>query len=217
MANKNYLPAEGRKPDTGAIYREEWRFFRKRLLKFFAISAALYFFSALAGYVIFLLNPDFAISSYDMIRANFERRGFLGIEGRLSLFALILSNNIIASLVSIASGIMPFVFLPGWIIVSNGFLLGLVEAVLVLKKAGVYVSVFSILPHGLLELPALFYSGALGIYLSVVISKRILGVRSAEGVAEAFSLVARHFVFVVFPLLVAAAFIEAFVTYAIVR
>lgn len=197
-------------------YLNEWRNFKENLSNFFVILTALYFLSAFTGYALSFQNPQFAHSSFESIKASFESRGFFETKDNFSLFFLIIINNIAASFICVFFGIIPFLFLPALIIVSNGFLLGIIGGVLALKKTSLFIMLISVLPHGLFELPTLFYGGSLGLYLTLAVSKKILG-KPGPSVKKTFCDTVRSFLFVILPLLIIAAFMEAFVTYAIIK
>ena len=91
-------------------------------------------------------------------------------------------------------------------------------------------SVFStfliyIAPHGIFELPALFYSVCMGFYLSLTITKKLLAIgpsspgelflleqekKKKESVFDTVRGIVRTWIGVVIPLLLIAALIEAF-------
>ena len=137
-------------------------------------------------------------------------------DGSLSLIRIFL-NNIFASALSIGLGLAPFLFLPAFSILSNTMLIG---AVLGLSAASSAVPVIKmvavgLLPHGIFELPALFLSMAMGLYLCRLLTLKILGKAREEKILENLNALAKTFVLVVLPLLAAAAAVECFVTPAL--
>jgi len=79
-----------------------------------------------------------------------------------SFTALVWTNNARIAALCVATGISAFI--PAYILFQNSLQLGLVTAVMHLQDAaGVYYSL--ILPHGLLELSAVFVAGGAGIRL----------------------------------------------------
>jgi stage II sporulation protein M len=190
-------------------------FFRKSLAGIFLFLTVLFFLSALAGFFFSLKNPDIAARIFESVRASYESKGLFDVSSNFSLFLLIFYNNIVAALLSLAAGIIPFLFLSAIPVAVNGFSLGLIVAVVFGEGKGILMTVISLLPHGIVELPIFFYAASLGIYLALGISKKIAG--RPISLKEVFKDVSRSFVLIVFPLLLLAAFIEAFVTYAIVK
>lgn len=134
-------------------------------------------------------------------------------QGHLSLLRLFL-NNVFASALSIGLGLVPFLFLPAFSILSNTMLIG---AVLGLSAASATVPVIKmvaagLLPHGIFELPALFLSMAMGLYLCRLVTLKLLGKEREEKILENLNALAKIFVLTVLPLLAAAAAVECFVT-----
>ena len=92
-------------------------------------------------------------------------------------------------------------------LVFNGFIVGVVGGI----AADPMVTAALIVPHALLEVPALAISGALGLYLGVVGWRRARGRIDDEAVGEEIERAFWVLVGLAF-VLIAAAFIEAFIT-----
>jgi len=118
-------------------------------------------------------------------------------------------KTLAAILLGLAIGIVPALFL-----VVNGAALG---AVLFLSShsRGVLPSLLSILPHGVIELAAVFLGTAIGLMLGDFVLKRLLRKSDAKIRVE-LGRAMRFFSLVIIPMLVVAALIEAFVTTAII-
>lgn len=196
-------------------YSQEKGFFLRSLARTFVFLLLLFALSAYAGFAASHKDPEAARNFFELIRQNLEQKGFFNATGNLELFALIFFNNTFASVVTVAAGIIPFIFLSAVSILGNGFMLGVVWAVSSFEGKRAADMILAILPHGIVELPALFYAGSLGIYLTLTVSKKLLG--RDVSVKRGFADIARSFVLVVVPLLLLAAFLEAFVTYVIVK
>jgi stage II sporulation protein M len=164
----------------------------------------------------------------------------INLQGSPLVLALTLFyHNIRASVVAVAAGVVPFLFLPILDPLLNGGVLGLLVSVT--KHQGLDVPrliLTKILPHGVFELTAVLYSTSLGLYLSAGLGRKAVAAwRKKRGqpqgqpppapnptnfletyparAAEPESLarnVVRSFVLVVLPLLLIAAFIEGFIT-----
>jgi len=93
----------------------------------------------------------------------------------------------------------------------NGLLVGVVTELVRAQQGALYI-VAALVPHGVFEIPAVLISGGLGFLLARAIISEWHGLGDAA--AEARSL-ARIFLRVVFPLLLVAAVVEAFITPAI--
>jgi len=90
-------------------------------------------------------------------------------------------------------------------------LIGMVTELVRAQQGALYV-VAALVPHGVFEIPAVLISGGLGFLLARALISEWHGLWDAA--AEARSL-ARIFIRVVFPLLLVAAVVEAFITPAI--
>jgi stage II sporulation protein M len=73
----------------------------------------------------------------------------------------------------------------------------------------------SIVPHGILELSAVFLGTATGLLLGNVVLKRILRKSDAQ-LRPALSRALRFYAIVILPMLLVAAMIEAFITTVII-
>ena len=122
-----------------------------------------------------------------------------------TLFFLILFNNVMASILILVSGVFIGI-VPILAIASNGFILGvfyrLTAEVTGYSKAGLMV-----LPHGIFEIPALLIAASYGLWLGVMVYRRM---RGKESTPLGFHIghASRQYLAVVFPLLVVAAAIE---------
>jgi len=120
-------------------------------------------------------------------------------------------NNVIKTLLVIVLGtlwgLVPVVFLA-----VNGYALGLV-LYLSIKSRGVWVSLLAVVPHGLFELPGVLLGASIGLMLGVRACKRMFGKTETTALGELKRALGFFFVVIV-PLLLVAAFVEAFITTA---
>ncbi len=132
---------------------------------------------------------------------------------KAQLAAAIFLNNSVKTLAAIllglAVGIVPALFL-----VVNGVVLGVVFFLSSYSR-GVWLSLLSILPHGIIELTGVFLGTAIGLLLGNVVLKRMLRRSDAE-IRPALSRALRFYAIVIVPMLLVAAMIEAFITTVIV-
>ncbi len=132
-----------------------------------------------------------------------EGLGFLG------LMQFIFVNNIGVSFAGIFFGVF-FCIFPFLVAAGNGYMLGYVIK-LVIGKLGIAEGVGSlwrILPHGIFEIPAIIISLGIGIKLGVSLFSS-LNKGSFKSLWSDLGDSARIFIFIVLPLLVIAAIIEA--------
>ena len=232
-------PAAPRTPGLlKRLYREERDAWREHYRKYFKYAARALGAGFVAGFVYFTLRPDQEKKALEfVIRALKD----IELQGSPLVLALTLFyHNSRASVVAVAAGIVPFLFLPILDPLLNGGVLGLLVSVT--KHQGLDVPrlvLTKILPHGVFELTSVLYATSLGLYLSAGMGKKavaawnkrtnkppagppavadptnFLGSYPDRAAAEPDSLarnVFRSFVLVVLPLLLIAAFIEGFIT-----
>lgn len=131
-------------------------------------------------------------------------------NGALSVPRLIL-QNVRASSLMVVSGLLPFLFLPILFLLSNTTLIGAVVAVAMKKASLAAIVLGGLMPHGILELPALFICLAMGAYICVVLSNKIVRHKTPPIKDVLFNCI-KTYVFVVIPLLIGAGIIETYLT-----
>ena len=169
---------------------------------------------------ILILSSIFAVSfivgtlAPDSVRNDVTKafqliaESYRGIAGG-TLFFFILFNNVMASILILVSGVL-FGLVPILAIGSNGFILGMFYRHTAegtgYSKAGLMV-----LPHGIFEIPALLIAASYGLWLGVMVIRRVQG---KEGFPLRYHIgyASRQYLAVVFPLLIVAAAIETALT-----
>jgi stage II sporulation protein M len=137
---------------------------------------------------------------------------FTGLPRPLLAVAIFLNNatkTLLVLILGIIGGVLPICFL-----LLNGYALGFV-LYLSIQSKGLGPSLLAIVPHGMFELPAVLLGASIGIFLGVRAIRRLFGkfeppLRNDVGRGLSF------FWSIILPLLLFAAFIEAFVTSALV-
>jgi stage II sporulation protein M len=220
------------------LYQEElkaWRIHYRRYFKYAARALGLGF---VAGFLYFMIWPAREMKALAFVVKSLED---IPLEASPLVLSLTLFyHNARASVIAVAAGAVPFLFLPILDPLINGGALGLICSVS--KHQGLNVPLLvltQILPHGVFELAAALYATSVGLYLSMGLGKAAVAKwrrrkgHRAEGdrpvsvspdfpqnipervSGEPGSLVrnvVRSFVLVVLPLLLVAAFIEGFIT-----
>ena len=189
--------------DQRRAYLRELRPFLLASLIFFAVGLA--FGVAVANRV-----PGLADHFGDSITGFLQT--FRGLPKPQLAVAIFLNNSVktlAAILLGLAIGIVPALFL-----VVNGVVLGVVFY-LSTHSRGVWPSLLAILPHGVIELAAVFLGTAIGLMLGDLVLKRLLR-KSTANIRPALGRALRFFALVIVPMLLLAALIEAFVTTALV-
>jgi stage II sporulation protein M len=129
------------------------------------------------------------------------------------LAGAIFLNNAVKTILAILLGtVMGFV--PGIFLLANGVALGIAFS-LSIQTRGAWLSILAILPHGVIELPAVFLGTSIGLLLGMHTIKRLRG-RSETAMPGELSRAMRFYCTVIAPLLLLAALVEAFITAAIV-
>ena len=100
-----------------------------------------------------------------------------------------------------------------FILLTNGLIIGSIVELVREQQGTVFVFV-AILPHGIFEIPAFLLSGALGLLLAKSLYDEWNGAGDAAVEAAHHGL---KFITYVIPLVILAAFVEAFITPEIIR
>jgi stage II sporulation protein M len=122
-------------------------------------------------------------------------------------------NNAFKTLLAIFLGIFAGV-VPAFFLLANGCAIGIVFYLSV-QSRGVWASLLAIVPHGLFELPAVLLGTSIGLLLGVHATKRIFG-KTETTLGAQLGRALKFFLVVIVPILLLAAFIEAFITAALV-
>ena len=215
--------------------REAWRRYYRRYFKYAARALGLGF---VAGFLYFMLWPAQEKKALALVVQALKD---IPLEASPPVLALtLLYHNARASVIAVAAGVVPFLFLPILDPFLNGGVIGLLVSIARHQRLDVPRLVLTqILPHGVFELAAVLYATSLGLYLSAGMGKkavaawrvrqrpprgRIAADAGQENQPEAgpgaggagprrpLRDVVRSFVLVVLPLLAIAAFVEAFIT-----
>ena len=188
---------------------EEIRAYFKRLRPYFLTSLVLFSVGFILGVVASARFPEltagFATSLGGFVKL------FHGLS-KLQLAVAIFVNNAVKTLAAILLGSL-FGLLPVFFLLVNGAALGLVITGSV-RTRGIGRSMMSILPHGILELPAVFLGTAIGLLIGVAVTKKLFRRSEVNIGAEIYSAL-RFFSVIIVPILIVAAILEAYVTSAL--
>lgn len=171
---------------------------------FIFISVFIFALTTALGCRVAIIDPELASQwtrELEMLRWIMEQPPVIIM---LIIFAKNLFTSAMAMLLGLGLGIIPFV-----VVSSNGLILGIVgyEAV---QKAGISFLLAGILPHGIIELPVVLVSIAIGFRLghSLALTLAQKEVNLSDEIRTAFHFLVRW----VAPLLFLAAAIETFIT-----
>lgn len=135
-------------------------------------------------------------------------QAFMGNHGGIAggiLFFNILVQNVMATMLVILSGVIVGI-VPTFAVGSNGFGLGVLFRHAA-EGSGYSRAAVEVLPYGILETPALLIAASYGLWIGVLVVRRMRGKENTllrNNVEYAF----RRYFSVVFPLLVVSATIE---------
>ncbi len=177
--------------------------------KYFSLALLLFFMSAFMGYIFASENQELAKEKIKEIISEFKK---IKEFSPLFLFIFIFLNNsiksLVAALLGIAFGLVPFYF-----VTVNGFIVGLAVS-LKSKEIGLGKTLLYLIPHGLLEIPAILLASSYGFWLGALLIRKI--VKKDVNLKMSVKTVVINCVKIVFPILLVAALIEVYLTPLIV-
>ena len=164
------------------------------------------------AFVLCMAFPALREGLLSYVLAAMDGTGALNEDGTLSAMA-IFSNNLRATVFIMAYGLIPFIQLPALALGVNAMVVGVLAAWYVTEGYSFVAFLAALLPHGLLELPALVIAFSVGLYVCGHVTRRLFRRdESALHVWDCLVLMSRALLLVLFPLLAAAAVVEAYVT-----
>lgn len=187
------------------------QFWDERLHKTYRIMLIALVIAIAAGYATCISSPEITTTILDSFMEAVIDTGIIDETGAISPFGLLM-NNWMAMLLCVVYGFLPFLFLPLLVLFSNSYLIGAMGAYYEIQGISMKAFLAGIIPHGIFELPALALAAAMGFILCITIIKKLLHSPGTPPMGELVSDILRTLLLAVFPLLVAAAAIEATVT-----
>ncbi|MCG2730535.1 MAG: stage II sporulation protein M [Acetobacterium sp.] len=186
-------------------------YFEKNLKPTFYFCLAFFVIMIVLNTMVFLSDPQMSQTYFNELQSLFNEKQFLDGSG-VELWFGIFFNNLLASAISILLGVIPFLFLPMFSLASNAIIVGLMGAVYQINGVGWMPFLIGILPHGVIEIPALILGITLGVHICLKLVKTILR-RSFKGeLKQAVIGCMRIYILWMIPLFFIAAFIETFMT-----
>jgi stage II sporulation protein M len=173
--------------------------FVKRIIPLFMLNLLMFSFSIFTG---FYLGDNVNPNVFEGVFSNIpdpSETDFLGLLSAISM------NNITASLIFIISGLIigipPLLF-----IAFNGFFVGWI-VYSVSREMGLGFVVATMLPHGIIEIPTITFSAAMGMGLGYQLIHQL---RKKGGIKEYLLDSANLFIKRIVPFLLVAAIIETY-------
>jgi stage II sporulation protein M len=173
--------------------------------RYAVLTIALLALSLVAGVGVTIANPQAGQQMLDMLK-----EALLGavVESPPAELAVTLFLNNLQACTLMFIGGATLGLLTVFIILSNGIVIGSIMELVREQQGGLYVAA-ALVPHGIFEIPAFIVSGTLGLLLARALWTEVNG--SGDAAVEALGM-GRTFLFVVVPLVAAAAVTEAFIT-----
>ena len=176
----------------------------KSIRIFIGLSVFIFGLTAVMGYFAAAVDPDMASNwtkELEMLKWILDQPPIL-------IMIIIFLKNLLASAMAMLLG-LGLGLIPLLVVTSNGFLLGIVGYAAV-QKVGILFLAAGILPHGIIELPVVLISIAIGFRLGYLLA---LTLAKEKADLSGEIRMAIHFLGrIVAPLLFLAAAIETFIT-----
>lgn len=186
-------------------YKKEAREYLYSLKSYILFSSFILAVSALVGYAVAQNYPAETQTIIEEIKKMFL---FEEETTQWELFLFILENNITKLFIILPLGIFAGL-IPFFSVFANGFLLGIFAQVVSQESSWPFF-ILGIMPHGIIEIPVLILSSAIGMRIGKVAVYRLFSKK--ESLREEFAKALKFFILVLIPLLFIAAFIETFIT-----
>ena len=190
---------------------QDIREYLARLRPFILTSCALLGVGLLLGVMGVSRFPEIAEEFKDSLGVLIKT--FRGLP-KLQLAAGIFFNNALKVLFVILLGPLLGVFAVFFLLLNGAAIA--VALYISTHSKGLWLSLLAILPHGILEIPAVVLGTSVGLMLGVQAMKRLFG-KTPAGIGGELRGAFKFFLFVIAPLLFVAALVESFVTPIIAR
>lgn len=169
--------------------------------RIFVALSVLFLLSCYFGYLLADIYPEYARREIEIMKEflkNFSSRDI----HPFTIFSIIVLNNSIKSFVAMVLGILLGVA-PILFVMINGTIIGIFANVFG-EEIGTMSFVLKILPHGILEIPAVILASSYGVWLGIEF------VRDRKNIDKHLRFATNKFVKIVLPMLIIAAMIETY-------
>lgn len=170
--------------------------------------------AAVLGFVLSVLQPDTALTVMNDFMDQIAQSGVIDEAGQVSVFALLM-NNWRAMLFTVLYGLPPFLYLPLISLLTNGLLLGVMAGIYQANGLSLLALLAGLVPHGVFELTALVLSVACGVRLCRNVCLTVVNSPRKIPFAALAEDLLRVLVLLIAPLTVIAAFVECYITPAV--
>jgi stage II sporulation protein M len=174
------------------------------------ITLLLFFTTMCVGWIGSAQNPAIG----DQLMSLFEKEvaGEMSADNPVDMCAKLFCNNLGACILLFLGG-ASFGILTIFIMSINGIVIGAIMEIVHETHSALFVAA-ALVPHGIFEIPAFIISGALGILMAQGLIAEWYGDGDSAKEAGRYG---RLFLFIVLPLVAAAACVEAFITPVIIH
>jgi len=173
--------------------------------------SAVFFFACLCIGIVLTMNDPAIGQGFLTLFKDMVMEGITG-DSPAVLCLKIFLNNLQACLLLFLGG-ASFGVATLFILSTNGLVIGSIIEV-VREQQGIELILAAIVPHGIFEIPSFILSGALGFLLAKALHDEWHGIGDASSSAAQYG---RVFVVFILPLILLAAFVEAFITPQIIN
>lgn len=177
----------------------------KSVRKEIIIVTLLFLSSLYLGYYVANLYPNLAYKVFDELLSQFK---FVRVLPSPLLFLFIFINNSIKILLTMLLGVM-FGIIPLLFIIINGFMVGIVFYVSNMK-IGTWTTIMLIIPHGVIEIPALILGCSYGLWLGKMLIWKMRG--KEVSIVDCIKHIINQYIKIIIPMLIVAALVETYVT-----
>lgn len=191
-------------------YEKLRQFYRSDFRHQLIITAIAFVALILISFVAGIVKPDLAENIVEQFSQMVEGLGLQEVDGSISALMLF-ASNLRAMIISVCYGFIPFICLPALSLGINTVLLGLFGAYYINNGATFLAYLSGIIPHGIFEIPALILSLSCGLFLCHCVSDSIR-LKEKGTIGDVVKQIIRLIAFHVVPLLLVAAFVEAYIT-----
>ncbi len=178
---------------------------KKEIVAYFVVLLIIFGLATFAGYQTAKSNPEQAKRFLSQFSSEL---GFIKLLPPTIIFAIIFLNNSIKAFIAMILGLF-FGLAPVFFVFINGYIIGIVVYVVGLRM-GLKKVAMMLIPHGIIEIPAIILACSYGLWLGKIFLKRVRGERIS--IRSCIDRAIHSYMRTVIPMLLIAAFIEAFVT-----
>ncbi len=174
-------------------------------MRILLLISAVFVLSIFSGYFI---GEFLRESAENFVEQTFQQFEFAKDLEHYELLIFIFSNNVLKSFASMILGI-GFGVVPVLFVILNGLIIGIVVAVIG-AKMGLFLTAALLIPHGILEIPAILISSSYGVNLGIEAFRKFRGadVDLNRSLLEHL----KKFAKIPLPMLLIAALIETYIT-----